>query len=53
MWATHRVFRNGSRPVSSNDDIAGPVVRRTNDIVIRTLAFEVEFMRHGVMKLKA
>ena len=53
MWATHRVFRNGSRPVSGKDDIAGPVVRRTNDIVIRTLAFEAESVRHSVMMLKS
>lgn len=29
------------------------VVFRTNDIVLRTLALEVEFKRHGGMKLKS
>ena len=55
VWATYRIFRNGICTVSSSDDIADSVVYRTSDIVIRTLAFEVKFMRHGVasVKLKA
>ena len=53
MWATHRVSRNGSRPVSSRDDTADAVVYRTNNIVIRTLAFKMVIFRHGIMNLKA
>ena len=41
------------RSICSSDDIAGFVVVRTNDIEFCTLAFEVVFMRHGDMKLKA